>query len=1752
MSSWRESDPEPTKPSRPARPVKPSSPTPKAASVAPASENKSNWRGKSRGDVGGVAQAGPVAPVKDWLNPEVADAGFSRSSLGKWTKVVLLFTAFVVSTMLLIQWLFFTQPPLPLFAISVGKYENNDEFRENPFGDQQRKNVALINRNYVFPFPSKSGELENDRILSLLKSKDWLKNIQIPSEMNRLGDPVTAYYINCFARIQPESIELYHQSSNPFSGGSSEDSSAIDLQELLENLVSAIPKSMDRYCWVILDLQLPHTVSALGDLSPPWKSAVTSTLEKIKRDNPDNPEWYDRLIITLPAVDGQNNWLAPEYSASFFGYHLFKLLDTPQENASLLRFILDRTISLKEFQENLSRRVREDVAKRRFALQTPIWLPTENLERLDSLGLVGGSQGTFQSPAVEDPTERMRQIQQLWKKLNEETLRDAYRWDPVGYAKVESQLLALEDFAIYQPTSFVHALGEAEQSLSRMMKPEIQYGVSLIEDGIRADYFCCSEYAEQLLSRKKISTLVVQEAVPQFWNAEGELNSNPAKPQVVLSDSENFLYVWEVFLAAAKGDSAKWLETFQKDRLDKALSHLKLDYESDRPPPLEIYLLQRLRDDIDWRQTEVARDRAEACARALVTFEQLQRLSSSPEPLLTRAMRESLGAAESGFLLGFDWLLAGDTRANNLSQSIEQFSLAATQIQRAHEQLESLATAIQSAQESLWIAPHLLGWLLREYQFASPKSVLDIESNLKELGQLVDESLNLLQRISRPNGSALEIAVDGSQFKNRLLRLKQEFRSYVESKTGSDQANAAPNSPETFRRNRIALKCPLLDETQRARIQQGVASYLAKVGSDSTATADSLAEQESLGQAFKTFLEPLNSASSNQLHRQLYELMVTGDIRYRLVQEMSVHQLPTESDGVAINSSLSNAELPLRILATAFGDAPSLNRNMDSQMSWPFSAASLRWKLAETERCVWQVARLAEAGWGNGSIPTGADPKGFYFGRLGNRYLSRVPSLSGTTLTSRSDQLVTNGRRRLEERAKSLTGLTVRFGKEGQPLGEEETLQAPIFVGTNSDDSKAANWKAVAAVFMGEPGQPLPWREEQADDCVWAVTLSSQAASAEAQQGPLELVKSFATSYWNGGNMPIGNLAVRGNLRRGPIEWRSDDAPYIPVSLTKDIRREAEIYVDAAGDAPILNVVVLIDCSNSMNLEVGTASESEGSSEQSKTPLFELVSTNVKRFINELAQAHSRREADIRVCLIPFGIGHYKSISSGLLKGFLSEQRASNRQSSREKGEPVGHFYASKEFLTLNEDGKFKLEQAIDELGGEAKFDTPLYDSALEALERIKRVQGTSGDANSHVVAFTDGVHYVEVDSPYKGKTTKDVVLEAVEINQSRLSIFHYDYFSTWIREKTKGDPSKRRDWEKVESEGVSELKDLMQGSSGRVVFVQSNDPALLVRESLETIPRTFVVVESNRGSSRTEIPVESTRTGFQARIAPELLPSFFDITSKGTRGDAEQRVQLIGGERVVLTLSARRGGDFGFPTFDPDSNSGWTSPTQRQRSGGGFSGNVWFSPDWRKPLSFIWMMRHQQHPKSFTARPKLTVGMISSSQDLKLSPFILADSYFEPGEHYPRLRFPQVPWLENTGLTQAQLTLWVADELPSQLERRMIEQEAVESGVIKGIASLNWKRSGTSLTVDIHYSSPPKMEDRLVVICPSSESADRKYFTETNDENCVFSWNGQAPPGSVEIQIATVGELKSWVQQGVVTEFSVDQVPTATDTGSN
>jgi hypothetical protein len=1683
MTSWRESDPDPVQP--PKRKRSPKSP-------ARATQKKSAWRGSQSGSPASASPGGNVSGGRDWLVENSSNEPMSRSAVKRWTAVAGLLVLLFSLTGFLIHQLFFRQPKLPLYTISVGDYPTLPEFRENPFGNSQRNRVAEINDNYVMPY---AWEFDgNDNALSQFQFKTWQESLTEPPAMTKLGNSISAYYVSCFARVDTDSIQLFHQASEPFDR---EKSQSIDLQVLLENLARSVSDRKNHFVWVILDLQLPDSSTAFGWGDVAWKSATQSVLGRI------SPELVERLVVTLPAADGQNNWLSPEYSASFFGYHLFRLLDAPSENLSLWDRILGRAITFEEFKSKLGQAVSNDVANRRFALQQPVWLPEDSLQRVGSLGLVGGSRGSLKATSTTDIEFRLRQVRELWSQLDSGEFRDGYRWDPLGYARIESQLIALEQIALFQPDSFAEARDATEKEFGRMEKPVANYEVSLIEDLVRSDYFFPASRSAQRIGKDKIDSLLQEDPNPfvqQDQSPDQPVSSSLVEPGL-LTEGEKYRLVWGSFLRGARGERARWQEIFSINRLQEAFEFLRLDSQA-ASMPLEIFLLQRLKDDLDWNDSSDPRLRAEACAKLLAAFDKLQTLGARPEPELTDWLSRQMEPIENQFLMGFDWLAIGNWRG-----AIELFDTASSDLENLQRETNQLIEVLGASQQTLRLTPHLLSWLLREYQFSEEPA--EVEQELSLLGQTAASGWSFLLRLQQPGFELTVVPAEELELPDKLDALVQAVADYLNEKTDVNPTAVARNSSLTFRRNQIALRLPILSDDQRERLHTNVAGYLNSESATEMMTSQSSPSAErSTQKAAKAFLESAGSSET-----AVWESLLATDLPYDLLSLFPNSSEPKPASASDAMAMLWDAELRLRVYANSLGNVPSLYPRTAARDVWPFAAATQRWRLAESQRIVWQSNRLSQAAWGQGIFAPNSAWSDFYFGRLANRYYSRIVAPELPSILDFHRQLVLEGSQTLDSRAQALNSIGLRFGAERQTVGDRDQIEAPVTV-------EFTPWQAVAAVYIGSLGRPDPWNRSQPSDRVWAVAMDTAS-------GQDEVYKSFSTEYWQAG-VPNGYLTVRGNAIRRPLDWRRPDSRFVELQFEKRLVRRAEIRAESSGEPPVLNVVVLMDCSDSMDL--GVPALAEGGAPPATIKLLDQVKENLTRVLQELFDANQHREADVRVCSIPFGIAHFSQLEPAL-QGILSDRR---KTAEFFQNDSEGHFYSTKSFRPLDDAWLRELERLVVNL--RSQKDTPLYDAIREAVGQAKSLR-RDGNAptTTQIMVFTDGVHFVNSGSPYRNRTTWQQVKQDIDSLNARLSIFHYDHFEKWVLSQPAANQAQ---WRRVQEQGIRELRELAE-SSPAIDYVNSTDASLMVRKALESIPRTGVTVESEQHPEANPLPVESNRTGYLSEVPEELLPGRFKVTSTGSRGGAEQWVQLSGGESILLLLDSSSARQFDFPAFEPEDNrSGWLPITDKQIIGGGFSSNLWVKAISYRPLNFVWMFRNKDRG-SFTSRPQFVVGLLTALGGSEQSEFLLADTDFEPNTHFPRLRFASVPWDSGS----AQITLWLSDDQPTSIQRIAVQPTQAGSTELP-MGTLEWKRSGGQLEVLVDYSKP-STEDRLVLLFPESSSTRRRFYVESGHEVHQVGFDERFVGKEIEIQWTTLGQLRSWAKAGQITQVVVDSIPT-------
>ncbi|MEZ6136901.1 MAG: hypothetical protein R3C53_18555 [Pirellulaceae bacterium] len=470
MSNWRESNSGGGKKKQP----KLKSPKPVQLGNAPRPQPAGGWRGKSKGKV--AAGTTSNTPARSWTGAAPGTEAMGGAAIRRWLIIGVLFVLASVLSIYFLREAFFKPRPLPMFVFSVGDHESSPELLENPFGNSQREQLQSINR--VNLFAQAVTQSDNDNALASLSSPTWIEKFEsIRSKAIQPGGPSKRFaciYVCSYAAFtDDDQLVIYPQNTSPFGGPA-----GVKLEDLLASAASSVPRGT--FAWVVLDLQLPPVIANLGDLDPQWESAARKAISQLDED------LQKRLLVTLPCGNGEQNWLAPEYSSSFFGFFFRQLLEGRSANTNILM----PNLTIEKFREYLSDRVANDVSNRRFARQTPVWLPEENLEqRVSQLQvLTVGRQQDEVLPKPNIEAAQLAVIDELWRGVSGKYSR-AYRWDPLGYAKIESQLLALEEVALNQPGSFSKAKQLVDLAIAELRIPEANLDVSLIEDVTRNRYF---------------------------------------------------------------------------------------------------------------------------------------------------------------------------------------------------------------------------------------------------------------------------------------------------------------------------------------------------------------------------------------------------------------------------------------------------------------------------------------------------------------------------------------------------------------------------------------------------------------------------------------------------------------------------------------------------------------------------------------------------------------------------------------------------------------------------------------------------------------------------------------------------------------------------------------------------------------------------------------------------------------------------------------------------------------------------------------------------------------------------------------------------------------------------------------------------------------------------------------------------------------------------------------------------------------
>ena len=230
---------------------------------------------------------------------------------------------------------------------------------------------------------------------------------------------------------------LLTKDDDPFGNSAKE---TIDIKKFLERIANQTADG--KYAFVVMDVKPPTTVANLGDLEFPKKA-----FEKAFEDSKDNLK--DRLIVCLPCDEGEENWIAPEFSSSVFAHFFWKGVSTGLEKSKKKWSILD-------FQNSLREKVSHWVARFRYSVQTPTFLMSKTTEsRIKDILFVETSGGELETQAGVKLKSifqaRYKSLEGLWDEYA--ALQHCVYTNPLRFATIESGLIHMEDLAEFASES---------------------------------------------------------------------------------------------------------------------------------------------------------------------------------------------------------------------------------------------------------------------------------------------------------------------------------------------------------------------------------------------------------------------------------------------------------------------------------------------------------------------------------------------------------------------------------------------------------------------------------------------------------------------------------------------------------------------------------------------------------------------------------------------------------------------------------------------------------------------------------------------------------------------------------------------------------------------------------------------------------------------------------------------------------------------------------------------------------------------------------------------------------------------------------------------------------------------------------------------------------------------------------------------------------------------------------------------------
>ncbi len=976
-----------------------------------------DWRGKGRGRNRVRAES-----ERTWTGSG-SQATSSTSGLKKAVVVGLLGATIISLFAFFVVNIFWRYPALPI-VISISDFYASNDLGENPFGAQTINQLKEAPKHLDL-------KLASDKVNA---KKLFLNPEKIPS-----GGPdgnVTTHFLSCLiaragksTNSQPGEWVLLLKDDDPFS--SETESQGLPIKEFLQRV--AAQTAPNCYSWIVFDVKPLTVVTNLGDLEFPYeafKTAFHSGLDK---------ELQDRLIISLPCGQNQESWMAPEFSSSVFAHFFWEGVFSGFDSKK-------GVITLEQFEMNLRKKVQDCVRLKRVAHQTPPeFLMTEKTKskkqgiRLFDIS-TGSTKMQFSAPVKKDIIDKFQALDALWERYGK--LKPCVHWEPLRFAKIESQLIQMEDLAEDNSgktwSDFVANVSSDIVNLE--LSSAFTRRVSLIESKLHSQVRASSEIFSKEILADSLSLAAPWIERPPFWITETNLKQKELESENAnLPRDSKCLQVWTVLEHVANKDDVElWTNSFNAKGLNDCRKYCGELVGQNQNEWLEMQVLHILWDAV--KSEPNSPTISKSLARAIRTFSDLNEMAFDSNKELARWTESQLLQLDEQFLRALDLLVA-----NSFEKSIAEFDKMQSGVDKLKKEFSIMKNAMAVRNDVLWQTPHILAALMRDFRYStSETSKLEIIEKSRQLRKILNEAL-VLRDFFAGDPKAKKLQLNSDPTKKGL----DELVEHMNKKYSSVSMKALSDSG-TIPKTRIALRWPMLKLNLRKEFHTALADSYSKNGDSKEELTDALRiTDSSSSEVAKEFCTDLD-----EFGKSLYQNIAMDDPRY-LGMSTIARDAPRGqvNDSNKIATFVYNTCYKTRIIANSVGQRATASRAREDE--WPWDAPTQFDKINSAYYNLFQAERLCLARWGDGNLNAPKSGK-FYYQRLENEFDSPDSLLKNL---AQSNPLAAE----LDKRRAECNSIAAQELKQidvtVSPVAAEGDVAVPLSLEANK-------WKAMATLFV--------------------------------------------------------------------------------------------------------------------------------------------------------------------------------------------------------------------------------------------------------------------------------------------------------------------------------------------------------------------------------------------------------------------------------------------------------------------------------------------------------------------------------------------------------------------------------------------------------------------------------------------------------------------------------------------------------------